>query len=307
MTTKNDYQQTMQPWPGLSKFGRSIKLTEENLRIFFFEAGITEKPNIVMIHGLGDEADTWRHVFLPLSLNYHVVALDLPGFGRSDKPHISYKPKFLMEKIIHLIDQLEMKSVILMGNSLGGILSHALAIKYPERIIGLILVDGAILQLSPMRDINLALMRIPLLGEWFYTHLRKNPDAAFDSLRPVYHDLDSLPSIDRDFLYTRVNHRVWSDGQKRAYFSTLRNLTSWVRDYQAYLPTKLAAFQTPTLVIRGESDNLFPEENAMGLLNIQPRASFHTIKDAKHLPHQEQPLKFLSVVTSWLNETQEVK
>ena len=306
MKTINDYKQTMQPWPGLSKFGRSIELTYENLRVFFFEAGITDKPNIVMIHGLGDEADTWRHVFLPLSMNYHVVALDLPGFGRSDKPHIGYTPKFLMETIIHLIDQLGMKSVILMGNSLGGILSHALAFKYPERIIGLILVDGAILQLSPMRDINFALMRIPLLGEWFYTHLRKNPDAAFNSLRPVYHDLDSLPSSDRDFLYTRVNQRVWSDGQKRAYFSTLRNLSSWIRDSQADLPAQLAALQTPTLVVRGESDNLFPKENAMGLLNIQPRTSFHTIKDAKHLPHQEQPLNFLSVVSSWLNEIQEV-
>ncbi|MEA3326466.1 MAG: alpha/beta hydrolase [Chloroflexota bacterium] len=302
MTIENVYLQTMQPWPGLKKFGRSVSIVKDNLSIYCFDSGNTDKNGIVLIHGLGDEADTWRHVFLPLSENFHVVALDLPGFGRSDKPNMHYTPNFLMETIIHLIDQLEMKRVILMGNSLGGILSHALAVKYPERINGLILVDGALLQLKPVRDMNFALMRIPLLGEWFYTHLRKDPDAAFNSLRPVYHNLDGLASSDREFLYTRVNQRVWSDGQRRAYFSTLRKFSTWIRDYQANLPGQLAALQTPTLVIRGESDNLFPEENARGILNVQPQASYHTIKGAKHLPHQEQPTNFLSVVTHWLNE-----
>jgi len=304
MTSQSYYQQTMQPWPEIACFGRSIRIKKSNLNIFCFDSGSTGSHGIVMLHGLGDEADTWRHVFVPLSEKHHVVALDLPGFGRSDKPNKDYTPKFFMNTIVELIEQLEMKSVILMGNSLGGLLSHALAVNYPERITGLILVDGALLQLKPLRDMNFALMRIPLLGEWFYTNLRKNPEAAFNSLRTVYHDLDGLPKSDREFLYTRVNKRVWSDGQKRAYFSTLRNLSSWVRDYQAHLPGQLAVLQTPTLIIRGESDNLFPEENARGILKVQPKAVFHTIKGAKHLPHQEQPSKFLSIVNRWLNELQ---
>ncbi len=254
-----------------------------------------------MLHGLGDEADTWRHIYLPLSKSFCVIALDLPGFGRSDKPDEAYTPKFLMDTIVHLLDHLEIRRVIMMGNSLGGILSHALAIKYPERIYGLVLVDGALLQLSSIQDFSFSLMRFPFLGEWLYTRLRKNPNSAYDSLRSVYQDLDGLPKKDKDFLHFRVNQRVWSDGQRRAYFSTLRNLTPWVRDSQAALPTQLSSLQTPTLIIRGETDNLFPEEIGNGIIKVQPNASLVVVENAKHLPHQEQPTEFLANVEPWLN------
>jgi pimeloyl-ACP methyl ester carboxylesterase len=52
--------------------------------------------HILMLHGLGDEADTWRHIFHPFSNYFHTLALDLPGFGRSDKPDVVYSPQFLM-------------------------------------------------------------------------------------------------------------------------------------------------------------------------------------------------------------------
>lgn len=301
MKASSLYQKEMKPWPGLEDFGRTINLSEKNLNVFCFDSGDTKKPGLVMLHGLGDEADTWRHVFLPLSESFRVIAIDLPGFGRSDRPDIAYTPRLFMDTISKALEVIDVRHAVLMGNSLGGILSHALAIKYPDMIKSLILVDGALLQLSAVRDTALSLMRLPVLGEWFYTRLRKNPDSAYDSLRSVYHDLDSLPQSDQDFLYYRVNQRVWSNGQRRAYFSTLRNLTPWVRDSQVDLPVRLAALQTPTLVIRGESDHLFPEENGKGVSEVQPNASIFTIEDAKHLPHQEQPERFLSIVGPWLD------
>jgi len=301
MKVSKSYQEEMRPWPGLEKFSRTIKLSEKNLDVFCYDSRDTKKPGLVMLHGLGDEADTWRHVFLPLSESFRVIAMDLPGFGRSDKPDIAFTPRLFMETITLCLEVLDIHHAIMMGNSLGGILSHALAIKYPEMIQGLILVDGALLQLSAVRDAALILMRLPIIGEWFYTRLRKNPGSAYNSLRSVYHDLDSLPQSDRDFLYYRVNQRVWSNGQRRAYFSTLRNLSPWVRDYQADLPTRLASLQTPTLVIRGESDNLFPEENGKGVSEVQPNASLFTVEEAKHLPHQEQPERFLSIIGPWLH------
>jgi pimeloyl-ACP methyl ester carboxylesterase len=298
--SKNPYQQPMKPWPGLEPYAKTIRIPSLDLELFFYEAGDRDNPVLIMIHGLGDEADTWRHVIESLAQAYHVLALDLPGFGRSDKPDRDYTPAFMKKSILGLMDELEIKSAILMGSSLGGILSQGLAVEFPERVRGLILVDGALLQQEPMGDWSLRLMQMPLLGEWLYTRLRKDPDAAFDSLRNVYHDLDILPKPDRDFLYTRVNQRVWSNGQRRAYFSTLRNLTPWVKGAQDDLSKKLINLDIPTLVIRGEYDELFPEENAQSVIDAQSDVSLATIEDVNHLPQQEDPEIFLKEVKAWL-------
>jgi pimeloyl-ACP methyl ester carboxylesterase len=299
---KNKFLHPMQPWPTLAKFSKKIQLQNEGLSLNYYEASEKSQPHLLMVHGLGDEADTWRHVFHPLKIDFHTLALDLPGFGRSDKPDVVYSPQFLMDSIIGLMDGLNIHSTIIMGNSLGGILAHGLALAQPERISGLILVGGALLQTRQMQDLSIRLMKMPIIGEWLYTRLRKNPDAAYDSLNNVYHHLEKLPKADRDFLYTRVNHRVWSDGQRRAYFSTLRNLIPWMKSIQEDLPEQLRQLEIPTLILRGEYDGLFPETDANQLLKIQPNARKVVIRDAGHLPHQEAPEAFLNIVNKWLQD-----
>ena len=299
---KSDFQTPMSPWPSLLDYGKQLKVSELELDLFYFEAGKKDQRNLIMIHGLGDEADTWRHVFLPLSEQYHVFALDLPGFGRSEKPDVDLTPDYLIKTIVGFMDQLGIDSAILMGSSLGGILSHGLALTYPERVTGLILVGGALLQAEQIQDWSIRLMSLPIIGEWLYTRLRKNPDAAFASLKSVYYQLDKLPEADRSFLFTRVNQRVWSNGQRRAYFSTLRKLAPWLRTLQTDLPAQLRDLITPTLVIRGEFDPLFPEANAQALIKRQPNATRATIKGAGHLPQQEDPETFLKVVRLWLHQ-----
>lgn len=294
-----EFLQQMLPWSSLSKFSNSIKI-KDNLNLFYFESGESHTNSLILVHGLGDEADTWRHVFTPLATHYHVFAIDLPGFGRSDKPKVDYSPSFMMSTIIRFIDQLELDNPILMGSSLGGMLSHGIAITYPEKIKGLILVGGALLQPNPTQDLSLRLMQMPLIGEWLYTRLRKNPKAAFDSLKNVYYQLASLPKADQDFLFTRVNQRVWSDDQRRAYFSILRNMFPWVKEIQRLLPQELSQLILPTLVMRGDFDILYSQENAEQLANIQPNTTLTTIKNTGHLPHQEDPEGFLDAVTSWL-------
>lgn len=300
MSEKNQYQQPMEPFPSLVPFCNKVKLSGSGLEIFYFESGARDNPTILLIHGLGDEADTWRHIIQPLAEKNHVIALDLPGFGRSDKPNSKYTPQFFLEALIELIDQLSIKKAILMGSSLGGILAHSLALTHSEYTQSLILVDGGLLQTEPMGDVSLRLMGLPLLGEWFYTRLRKDPDAAFDSLGNVYADLHGLPDADREFLYTRVNKRVWDNGQRRAYFSTLRSLTPWVSRQQSTLIDQLSQVEVPTLVIRGAHDPLFSEANALGIIEAQPYAELATIDGSGHLPHQEHPETFLKVVVPWL-------
>ena len=303
MKNEHDYQQPMHPWPGLEPYQQTIQLSDQGLEVFAYEIGQDKPFSLVMIHGLGDEADTWRHIIKPLSEDYHILAVDLPGFGRTNLPDEKLTPVFLLNILKSLLDKLGLEIVVLIGNSLGGILAHAYSLRHPDQVIGLVLEGGALLQLDPMGDLNLRLMQIPFLGEWLYTRLRKDPQAAYDSLRNVYHHLDDMPKADREFLFRRVNQRVWSDKQRKAYFSTLRNLGPWVRDHQTNLPEQLRDFGTPTLVIRGAFDQLFSEENARGVARVQPNTTYCPICDAGHLPHQEKPAEFLKALQEWLVKT----
>ncbi|HQA29330.1 MAG TPA: alpha/beta hydrolase [Brevefilum fermentans] len=296
------YQTPMEPWPALARYGQQIELKKPALRLFFFDTGQVNKPVLMMIHGLGDEADTWRHVYAPLSDNFRVIALDLPGFGRSDKLDVDYTPNYFLSAIVGLMNQLAIPDATLMGSSLGGILAHQIALSHPERINGLVLVGGSIFQPQTMQDWSLRLMSLPAVGKWLYTRLRNDPDAAYASLNNVYHQIEALSQEDRSFLYYRVNQRVWDDGQRRAYLSTLRNLAPWIKHLQADLPAKLKNLQHPTLVIRGEFDLLFSEANSDAIVNIQPNARKAIIQGAGHLPHQEAPGAFLSLIQKWFSE-----
>jgi pimeloyl-ACP methyl ester carboxylesterase len=128
------FTRTMKPWPALTKFGKQIQPKKQDLTLFYFEAGEKSQPPLLMLHGLGDEADTWRHIFQPLADDCHTFAIDLPGFGRSDKPDVDYSPQFLMASIIGFLDAVNINHTILMGSSLGGMLAHSLAVAYPERV-----------------------------------------------------------------------------------------------------------------------------------------------------------------------------
>lgn len=297
---KNEFIQPMQPWTTLAKHAKHTNLPDLGIELFYYEAGVHQSQHLLMVHGLGDEADTWRHVLLPLAQKYHVFAIDLPGFGRSDKPEVDYTPQFMMRSLLGFLDQLEINRVILMGSSLGAILAQGIALAQPEPITGMILVGGALYQEASLNDWFLRMMQIPLLGEWLYTRLRKDPKAAFNSLNNVYHQLENLPEKDRKFLYTRVNQRVWSDGQRRCYFSTLRNLSPWIKHLHSDLTNQLKLVDMPTLILRGESDSLFLDSQADAIVNIQPNATKATIKGAGHLPHQEKPDLFIEIALQWL-------
>lgn len=285
----NRYQNPMQVWPDLQKHARTVTLVRSGLQLHVYEAGSPDLPTALLIHGLGDEADTWRHVIAPLATRFHVVALDLPGFGRSDKSSRSYTASFLCNTVLELLDTLSIAQAKLIGSSLGAVLSQFIGLEHAERVSGLVLIDGTLLAHKQPLNLTTLLFLVPGVGEWLYTRLRKNPQAAFETLRSYYADLDALPEKDRDFLFQRVNERVWSDDQRRAYFSVLRNLAGWVTRQQRGLAARLARLQVPTLVVWGEQDQVMPVDNARALVDVQPSAKLVVLPGVGHLPQQESP------------------
>jgi pimeloyl-ACP methyl ester carboxylesterase len=278
----------MQPWPALAPYARKVQ-THSGLTLFAFEAGVRDAPPLVLIHGLGDEADTWRHVIAPLAERFHVVAPDLPGFGRSDKPDRAYSLAFLRDTIVELMDALGWQTAGLMGHSLGAAIAQTVALEHPARVRDLTLVSGSLTARAQKLNPVILQMALPFLGERMYNSLRASPDAAFATLRPYYANFDTLPEAERQFLYQRVNERVWSDGQRRAFLSILRQLIFVQAGQQKKLEARLAQLATPTRAVWGEADAVNSVESGRALAAVQKGATLTVLPGVGHNVQQEAP------------------
>ena len=178
--------------------------------------------------------------------------------------------------------------------------AHLTALNHPARVERLILVDGSLMTRSQKIDLATLLFLLPGLGEWLYTRLRRDPQAAYETLAPYYGRLDELPQADRDFLFQRVNERVWSDGQRRAFFSTFRNLARWLPGQQRNLASRLSGLGVPTLAVWGEADRINPVENGRTLIECQRGAQLVVVPDAGHIVHQEIAEVVLKAIHEWM-------
>ena len=288
----------MQTWPALDRYKRTISLKSSGIKIFCYDTGSRGKPVCLLVHGLADEADTWRHLIEPLSRDYRVIAPDLPGFGRSDKPKRAYRIPWLTECLVQFMDALSIDKALFAGSSLGGMICQYLGLEFPERVSRLVLIDGLLLKDPQKLSPGLFLFLTPLAGEYLYSRLQNFPDEAYRTLYPYYADLDKLPVSDREFLYTRVLERVADKGQRFAYFSLLRSLDSWLKKRQTQFRNRLGGCSIPALVLWGAEDHILPAGSAEKLEKIQSSSRLIIIPGAGHLPHQEKPELVLDALNS---------
>lgn len=279
----------MQPFPGLERWSRQVRLPVSGISLHFYDTGQDTKPSVLLVHGLGDEADTWRRVLPLIQNDYRVIAPDLPGFGRSDSGKYPYTVPFFAGVMLELLDFLAIPRITLVGHSTGAVIAHAIALEHPERVDRLILIGGSLVSKENPLNLGLLLFLIPGVGEWMYNRLRKDPQAAYRSLEPYYNRLEDLPQADRDFLYQRVNERVWSSGQRVGFLATLRGLASWLPAQQKGLPGRLRGWNIPTTIIWGENDRIVPIANARALAEMLPSARMVIVPQAGHNVQQEKP------------------
>jgi pimeloyl-ACP methyl ester carboxylesterase len=264
---------------------------------FFFDSGLhPDKPTIVLVHGNGDEADTWRHVFNPLSKSFRVLALDLPGFGRST-PLQNADLHNLSHALSRFIDTLELSKAHLLGSSLGAFICAIYASQKPNRVSSLTLVGGVSPGFGEIEaNPGIKSLLEPGIGEAYYNGLRTlGQDAAFATLEPYYANLQAMPKTDLGFLRERVWTRVWSDTQRDAFLAALRSL------FHHQQPTSTSGLEKlPLQLIWGAQDHIVPIQASREMQKALTQVKLEVIEGAGHLPHQEQPEAFLKVLEPFL-------
>ena len=119
------------------------------IRIFYVEEG--EGPLVLLCHGFPELSYSWRNQMAPLAeAGFRAVAIDLPGYGRSDKPDVTYDVEWLCECLAGVIGGLGAERAVVVGHDWGGLLAWPLARLHPEKVAGVIGVNTPDTPLPPV-------------------------------------------------------------------------------------------------------------------------------------------------------------
>lgn len=269
----------------------SRDVTVRDVRIRAVEAGRGRGPAILLIHGFLVTHAEWDDVIDELAERFHVIAPDLPGFGDSSKPspsRFAYGVEAFAESMADLVAAFGVGRVHVVGHSMGGAVALTLAAQHPELVQRLVVVDP--LSYAVPLQFKARLPFYPIIGPFIFKQLYGRTmfrsyfrDDVFPRGAPL-----NLARIDS--FYDKFN----SPAARESAYATARA----VLDTRT-LVARLGRVRSPTLVVWGRDDKLFPCANASRLARELADARLE-VMDCGHSPAEERPEQFVSIVREFL-------
>ena len=264
--------------PGRLRFGRIETAGHD---IAFCEAG--EGPPLICLHGLGGTKASFMPTIAALAPEGHrVIAIDLPGFGDSDKPHNApYDAPWFAEVVVEVLDELGLERASFAGNSMGGRIAMELGIAYPERVDKLVLLAPALAWLKERPWKWLLQVPVARLG-----YLQPTPRRLVD---PVVRKL--VPGGDRGWTAAGVDEflRAYLTPAGRfAFYECLRNIYRDEPYGEKGFWTRVKKLGPDALFVWGREDVLVPISFMRHVERALPRST-HLELDCGHVPQIERP------------------
>jgi pimeloyl-ACP methyl ester carboxylesterase len=271
---------------------RSHFVRVDGARVHFQEFGDPSRPTILLIHGYTASVYVWKSAApLLAEAGFHVIAVDLLGFGYSDKPAwFDYSIDSQARMIARFMNRIGIGRAVVVGSSYGGAVAATLALDYSERVEKLVLVDAVcnddlknhpILRLANIRGIGEVLT--PFVAD-SRVYLRRR---MHGTLAPANHHLITGERIDNVLRPLRA-----ADGH-RALLATSRN---WHADR---ITEDAHLIQQRTLIIWGEEDTVIPVRDGETLQNEILHSRLVVLKDCGHVPQEEKPELFAELVSDF--------
>jgi pimeloyl-ACP methyl ester carboxylesterase len=280
--------------------------------IHYAEWGVNgaEGPPMVMVHGLGGSLANWMAVAPDLARTRRVVALDLPGFGRTPPAGRSLAMDAQVATVAGFIERVVGGGpCTVVGNSMGGAISAALAAKHPSLVSALILVDPALPHVAGVatdRIVTLSFLAYltPGLGSLLVRSRRRLSPPRFVAATLALCGLDArrVPTAILDAMAEGVEYRRTTDWGDRSFLEAARSLTSWTVLRRARFRAMLEGIGCPTLLIHGTRDRLVPIGFARAALRSCPGWDSAFLEGVGHVPQLEVPERFAGVVEGWLKD-----
>lgn len=268
-------------------------------RIFYKEAGAENPgPPLLFIHGIGAGASTfmWRKNFDALAQDFHVYALDLLGFGFSDKPaHAPYSADLYVRLLADFVSGVVGAPVRPIANSLGAAYAVRLADEHPMLVEALVLI-------SPTGADNLrarpgmtgaafyGLLQSPVLGTSFYNVMASERSIRDYARKHLFYDrrrvTDRLVAS-----YYATSHQPGAQHAIAAFLSGYLNTD---------IRTAFARLKQPVTLLWGKQDEANPLDQAAELLALNPRSALEIFDRCRMMPQEEHPERFNALVRDTL-------
>jgi pimeloyl-ACP methyl ester carboxylesterase len=268
-------------------------------RVFYRGAG--SGPALVLVHGITSTSATWAQLVPYLAEHFTVIAPDLLGHGESAKPRGDYSLGAYASGVRDLLIALGHDRATFVGHSLGGGIAMQLAYQFPEHCERLVLESSGGLG----RDINALLRAASLPGSELLLPLLTD-DRLLGATRFAGRALGRLGlRVHTDLAEVLRGHASLSDGDARAAFlHTLRTIVDvWGQRVDATDRLYLAR-SIPFLIVWGELDPIVPVAHGRAAHAMVPGSRLEVFERAGHFPHLDDPLRFLHVLTDFIEGTE---
>jgi pimeloyl-ACP methyl ester carboxylesterase len=269
-------------------------------------------PPMLLVHGLGGSLLNWRDVTGGLSRTHHVWSIDLIGFGRTPRAGREATVPAncaVVERVTEHIGGGQ--PVVLVGNSMGGLISIVVASRRPGSVASLVLVDPALPmarggRVPLMIAAAFMVMRTPGVGPWLvrgHSRRRGAERLVDDVLKLCTVDVTRVSAETREALIEQTRWRQEQDEPDRAFLEASSSLVQWLWHRQT-LERHIQRVTAPTLLIHGDHDNLVSLSASGAVASMRPDWSFRVLANTGHIPQMERPGTFVELLDSWLETPQ---
>ena len=272
-------------------------------KIYFVKAGHNPQlPPLLLVHGFGASTDHWRKNISELSQDFEVYAIDLLGFGRSQKPAWEYSGDLWRDQLHEFITENIQRPTVIAGNSLGGYSSLCVAEGYPQSVAGIILLNSA----GPFTDTNplgskkvnpvqkaiaknlQGILRQPWANQLLFNFVRRKSRIR-STLKKVYLDQSAVT----EQLVEEIYQPSCDEGVAQVFGSVFSTPQGKKVD------ELLGSMSCPLLMIWGEGDPwMNSSSRGAKFREFYPSLTEHYIK-AGHCPHDESPEVVNGLMRDW--------
>lgn len=262
--------------------------------------GGADGPAVVLLHGGGvDSASlSWRHAAGALARGRRVFAPDWPGHGGSEEPGSSFDTEARVGFVGGLMDSLGLECAALVGLSLGGAAALGFALRSPERVEKLVLVDAYGLGgRIPRGRLVWLLAHAPLAGGTLFALLRRSHALTHARLR---HLLGDVPEGLTEGLHREVRRELMGPAAGRAFLSFLASEVAPDGTTRTDFSGRLSGLRVPALLVHGERDGLVPVGLSRREHGLIPGSELAVMQGCGHWTPRERPEEFERIVGGFL-------
>lgn len=248
----------------------------DNGKVHYYDVGKRSDKALILVHGWTCNADFWKDSYAAFP-EYRVIAVDLPGHGKSDKPKTTYSMEYFARSIDAVMRSAKVNRAVIAGHSMGTPVARQFYRIYPQKTLAIVVVDGTLRNIATPEQ--MAEFMRPLVEKF----KENGPKFLEEMLVPVKDE--SLKKMIREAMSSAPEHVAV--GAMRA----MNDPAIWTTD----------KIDRPVLAVMAQSD-WWPPNTRERFAEIAPRMEWHMWTGVSHFLQMERPREFNSLVRTFIKK-----